>query len=223
VHTKEHIITLFARHANDQIAIGQKADMKNRFEFFGIKAPERRAIQRPLLLKNNLPVKGEAFYLIRELWEEPQRELHYLAMELLVKYQKQFDKRDIQILEYLITHKSWWDTVDFLAANPVGFYMKKFPAERDRLIEKWLNSGNLWLQRTRLLYQLKYKSELDVEKLDEIVNRLKGTKEFFINKAIGWILREYSKTDPEWVIDYVKKIPLHPLTRREALKVINRR
>jgi len=222
MYSKEEIITLFARYANEHIALGQKAYMKDRFEFFGIKAPERRSIQRPLLQKDNLPERREAYILIRQLWGEPHRELHYFAMELLAKYQKQFEKDDIQLLEYLITQKSWWDTVDFLAANLVGIYIKNFPEERDELIGDWLNSGNLWLQRTCLLYQLKYKADLDTQKLVELIERLEGSSEFFINKAIGWILREYSKTNPVWVIDFVDKTPLHSLSKREALKVVNR-
>lgn len=220
---KDHLIAEFTLHANDQIAAGQKAYMKDKFEFFGIKSPERRIIQRPFLVKEYLPCKEESFELIRELWEEPQRELQHFAMELLFKYLKQVEVDDIWFVEYLITHKSWWDTVDFLATKSVGFYMKKFPEEQNGIIEKWLTSDNIWLQRTCLLYQLKYKDKLDTERLDQIIVRLNGTKEFFINKAIGWVLREYSKTNPEWVISYVDRTPLHSLSKREALKVINRK
>lgn len=218
----QSLISAFKSAGDDEIAVGQAAYMKHKFEFFGIKSPVRREIQKPFLQKSNLPEKQEAFKIIKQLWNEPQRELHYFAMELLYKYHKQFEKEDIQLLEYLITHHSWWDTVDFLAAKPVGAYMKKFPEERDKLIEKWLSSGNMWLQRTCLLFQLKYKDEMDIKKLMEIIERLNGSKEFFINKAIGWILREYSKTNPQWVIDYVKKTSLHSLSEREALKVIER-
>ena len=74
-----------------------------------------------------------------------------------------------------------------------------------------------------ILFQLKYKDELDTRKLEEIIHRLHGTKEFFINKAIGWILREYSKTNPGWVVGYVNNNPLHSLSKRESLKVVNRK
>lgn len=223
MYSKEDILALFARHANTRIAIGQKAYMKNKFEFFGIKTPERRELQRPILQKTVLPDKKVAFELIRQLWDEPQRELQYLSMELLYKYRDQFKKSDIDLVEYLLTRKSWWDTVDFLAANIVGSYLRKFPEDRDDLVNKWLHSENIWLQRTCILYQLKYKEELDTRKLEEIIHRLHGTKEFFINKAIGWILREYSKTNPGWVVGYVNNNPLHSLSKREALKVVNRK
>jgi 3-methyladenine DNA glycosylase AlkD len=86
-----------------------------------------------------------------------------------------------------------------------------------------MNSGNMWLQRTALLFQLKYKKATDVNLLSDYILRLQGSKEFFINKAIGWILREYSKTDPDWVIQFVQNNNLANLSRREALKWIDRK
>ncbi len=217
---KSHLIAEFTRVANSEIAEGQKAYMKHKFEFFGIQAPKRREIQRPFLRKEYLPDKADALLLIRQLWNEPQRELQYFGMDMIFKYQRELEKEDIEFLEFLITHKSWWDTVDFLAAHPVGAYLKKFPEARGYLVDSWLDSGNMWLQRTCLIYQLKYKEELDTVELESTIERLNGGKEFFINKAIGWILREYSKTDPEWVISYVNRVELHPMSRREAMKRI---
>lgn len=218
----EDVIATFSRRANSQIAEGQKAYMMHQFEFFGIKSPERKDLQRPFLLQKNLPPKKEAFHMVTQLWKEPQRELQYCAMELLYKYHRHFEKGDIVLMEYLITHKSWWDTVDYIASNAVGSYLLVFMEERDSVVERWLDSNSIWLQRACLLFQLKYKQKLDTQKLEEIIYRLQGSKEFFINKAIGWILREYSKTNPQWVIRFVDKTPLAPLSHREALKVINR-
>ena len=214
------IQSIFEDHANPSIAAGQKAYMKNRFEFYGIQSAKRRDLQRPFLRKENLPEKWEAFQLIREMWAAPQRELQYFGMDVIAKYHHQWDQEDISFLEYLITHKSWWDTVDFLAANSVGTYLTKYPEARGYLIESWLDSGNIWLQRTCLIYQLKYKEKLDTEELESTIQRMNGSKEFFINKAIGWILREYSKTDPEWIVDFVDRVQLHPLSKREAMKWI---
>lgn len=214
------IISVFDDHANPSIAAGQKAYMKNKFEFYGIQSVKRRDLQRPFLRKENLPEKWAAFQLIREMWAAPQRELQYFGMDLIAKYHHQWDQEDIGFLEYLITHKSWWDTVDFLAANSVGTYLQKYPKARGYQIASWLESGNMWLQRTCLLYQLKYKEKLDTEELESTIQRLNGRKEFFINKAIGWILREYSKTDPEWVVDFVDRAQLHSLSKREAMKWI---
>jgi len=198
------LIAAFEVRANPVIAAGQKAYMKDRSEFFGVKSPERREVQRPFFTKENRPLKNEVEGVVRELWLQPQREMQYVAQELLAKYVKQLEERDIDLLEFMITHKSWWDTVDFIAANLVGPLFKTNHDLRNEYIDKWLDSENIWLQRTCILFQLKYKEDLNTELLSAIIQYIPPTKEFFINKAIGWILREYAKTDREWVINFVK-------------------
>lgn len=220
MHDVNQIQILFARHANPEIAAGQKAYMKHRFDFFGIQSVKRRELQKSFFEKSGLPEKWEAFELIRELWEWPQREMQYFGLDMITRYHKQLEKDDMGFLEYLLTHKSWWDTVDLLATHSIGAYFQKFPEDKKDLLEGWLDSGNIWLQRSCLLYQLKYKEELNTGELEKTIGRLKGSKAFFINKAIGWILREHSKTDPNWVRAYVERVELHPLSRREALKRI---
>jgi len=120
----------------------------------------------------------------------------------------------------MITHKSWWDTVDLIATKLVGEYFRIFPDQRGRYVEKWIASNNIWLQRTSIIFQLNYKEELDKEFLAYVINSLTGSKEFFINKAIGWILRQYGRTNPGWVIDFANKTRLNSLSRREALRNI---
>ncbi len=189
----------FSKKANATVAAGQKAYMRNQFEFYGLKTELRRAIQKPFLVKEFLPSKKEMHVIVKTLWKKPQREFQLFAQELVSKYVKQFDKNDIALLEFMITHKSWWDTVDFIAVNVVGKYLKMFPEEIKRCVKHWLASNNIWLQRTALLFQLKYKTEMNTALLSANINALLGSKEFFINKAIGWVLREYSKTNPAWV------------------------
>ncbi|MCF6183006.1 MAG: DNA alkylation repair protein [Bacteroidales bacterium] len=210
----------FERNSNPKIAAGQKAYMKNRFEFFGIKTPLRREISKPFLQKEFLPDKKYLKKTIKTLWEKPQREFQYFAQELAFKYKKQFEKKDIALFEYMILNKSWWDTVDFIAAKITGEYFKLFPSEIKNVTENWLASGNIWLQRSCLLFQLKYKENTDTELLSHIINKLTGSEEFFINKAIGWILREYGKINPDWVIDFTKKTQLSALSKKEALRII---
>lgn len=214
------LIKEFESQSNSERASGQKAYMKNQFEFLGIKAPDRQHIQKPFLIKAYLPPKTELFPLIRQLWDQPFREYQYFGQELMQKYAKSFEKKDIDLLEFMITHKSWWDTVDFIAAKLVGAYLKIYPEERKPLVEQWLASKNVWLQRTALLFQLKYKKDTDTELLSQTINSLIGSKEFFINKAIGWVLREYGKTNPEWVVEFADRTKLDNLSRREALRRI---
>lgn len=212
----------FQRNGNPSIAIEQKAYMRDQFEFFGIKAPVRRQIQKPFLVKQYLPPKEELNELVKSLWEKPEREFHLFAQELAFKYIKQFDKKDVELLEHIVTHKSWWDTVDYIAVHLLGNYLKKFPEEQKSCVDRWLDSGNIWLQRCALLFQLKYKDQLNTELLSYTINSLLNSKEFFTNKAIGWVLREYSRTNAIWVEDFVAKTELHSLSKREALRVIRK-
>jgi len=210
----------FKKQTDSKIAAEQKAYLRDQFEFYGIKTPKRREIQKPFLIKQFLPSKKNAFKITELLWHKPQRDYHYFAQELLFKYHQHFEKKDITIFEFMAVHNSWWDTVDFIATKLMGTYFKKFPENRKIYVEKWLKSNNIWLQRSALLFQLKYKERLDTQVLAAAINSLIGSKEFFINKAIGWVLREYSRTNPQWVLDFVYNTNLHSLSRREALRLL---
>lgn len=211
---------VFNENRNVDIAAGQKAYMKNRSEFFGIKSPERRELQKPFLAKNSLPLKKDLEQLVKSLWDKPQREFQYFAMELLFKYKKQFEEKDIELFEFMVVNKSWWDSIDFISPSLMGEYFKMYPGNRNEYVEKWLASGNIWLQRSAVLFQLKYKDGLDNELLTMIIEKLQGSREFFINKAIGWILREYGKVNSHWVVEFCDKTELAPLSRKEALRII---
>ncbi len=212
--------TEFERNANAEVALGQKAYMKNHFEFYGIKSPIRREVQKPFLKTDYLPPKADLENIVKALWNKPQREFQYFSQELTFKYVKQIGEGDIDLFEFMVLHKSWWDTVDYISPKLIGEYFKCYPAQRDKFIEKWIASGNLWLQRSAILFQLNYKEELDTEFLTYVINSLLGSKEFFINKAIGWILRQYGKVNPDWVIDFANKTQLAKLSEKEALRLI---
>lgn len=210
----------FLSNGNPKIASEQKAYMREQFEYFGIKTPVRRQIQKPFLIKEYLPPKEQLQDIVKTLWGKSEREFHLFGQELVFKYIKKFQKDDMPILEFMVTHKSWWDTVDYIAVHLMGTFFKIYPEERKKYVDKWLKSGNIWLQRCALLFQLKYKTDLDTGLLVHAITNLLGSKEFFINKAIGWVLREYSRTNPEWVEDFVYQTELHSLSRKEALRII---
>lgn len=212
----------FIKNANKEVARGQKPYMKNHFDFFGIKTPIRREIQKPFLNKEYLPSKSDSEEIIRILWGRDEREYQYFSLELAYKYKKLFEKKDIEFFEFMAINKSWWDTIDFISPRLMGDYFKVYPAQRDGSVKKWIGSGNMWLQRSSILFQLNYKENLDTDFLAYVINSLLGSKEFFINKAIGWILRQYSRTNPQWVIDFTNKTPLAGLSNREALRLINK-
>jgi 3-methyladenine DNA glycosylase AlkD len=212
----------FRLNANPTIALNQKAYMKDNFEYLGLKSPIRNEIQKPFIVTKYLPQKKYLHTIIKSLWAKPEREFQYFAQELTLKYQKQFKEKDIELFEFMLTHKSWWDSVDFIAANLLGAYFKKFPTLKEPYVKKWLNSGNIWLQRSAVIFQLKYKNEVDTEVLSIAIHSLLGSKEFFINKAIGWSLRQYGKFNPDWVIDFTNNTELTNLSRKEALRLIRK-
>ena len=209
----------YSRQRNSEIAAGQQAYLKNKFAFFGIKTEPRRAISAVFLEKTMLPPYSQMRHVVKHFWNRPEREFHHFAQELMYAYRNQFQESDLELIEYLITHQSWWDTVDFVAPKLVGPYFLKYPHQRDPTIKNWLSSNHIWLQRSAVLFQLKYKKDFDATFLTYVIQALTGSKEFFINKAIGWALREYGKQNPAWVLEFVSKNPnLSSLSRKEALR-----
>ena len=210
----------FEKHKNAKIALEQKAYMRHQFQFYGLKATVRREIQKPFFIKEYLPQKSEIEHIIKTLWEKPEREYQLFAQELAFKYVKQLELKDINLFEFMVSNKSWWDTVDFIANKLMGEYFKTFPNQKEKYVTKWLKSDNMWLQRSALLFQLKYKNKIDTVLLSSTINSLLNSKEFFINKAIGWVLREYSRTNPNWVIEFVNNTELSTLSKKEALRLV---
>jgi len=198
----------------------QSKYMKNKFPFIGIKAPARTE-----LLKAHFATYGKPKYdtlndYVRFLYELPEREFQYIALTFCDKLSKNLQKSDIELIEYLILTKSWWDTVDTVVRiNKV--YFTKFPEQIKPVTERWINSDNIWLKRSALIFQLNFKDKTDVELLFDYIERVKFEKEFFIQKAIGWALRQHSKTNPQVIEKFVHTANLSPLARREALKLLD--
>lgn len=216
----KEVIKDFQAISDASIAKGQAAYMRNQFTFFGVKTPNRQIIQKKFFDKSLLPQKKEAFQIIEILWGKKERELHYFAQELMFKYRKSMQQQDILFFEWMAKHNAWWDTIDFIAPKLMGEYFKQFPEERLKWINKWVASDNFWLQRCAILFQLKHKQETDLDLLADIIQKLSNSEEFFIRKAIGWVLREYAKTDPFWVRAFVENHELSNLSRREAMKYL---
>ena len=212
------LVSLFNENTNPVNAEPMAKYMKNLFPYLGIKTPKRKELLRSHIIENGLPETSELKQITLDLWELPEREYQYAAISLLRKFTKKWDEDFIDLFEQLIITKSWWDSVDGLASWMVGIHFIRFPHLRERYINRWMKSGNMWLQRTCLLFQLSYKDKTDEMLMEKLIMQLIGSKEFFINKAIGWILREYSKTDAEAVINFVENNELSNLSKREAYK-----
>ena len=195
------------------------AYMKDQFPFFGIQATERRKISGPLFTSWQVMKKPVDWAFVHELWLMPEREYQYVAMDLLKRVEKKLGRGDAEELKTLIETKSWWDTVDGLASGPVGRLVKT-DRETVKEMDAWVTDANLWVRRTAILHQLSYKDATDEARLFAYCRRHAEDPAFFIAKAIGWALREYAKTNPEAVRDFVNATPLRPLSRREALKHI---
>jgi len=198
--------------------------MRNKFEFYGIKALQRRKIFRKVNKELGIIEKRELINFIKKVWNYPQREMQYAGIDMALEFKNDIQKADIKIFEYMIVNKSWWDTVDTVSQKLVGNYLKKFNIYKSDMVRAWLNSDNIWLWRNALLFQLKYKKDLDVDLLINVLHELMDVDEFFIQKAIGWILREYSKTDAEFVKKFIKenKNSLSSLAFREGYKWIKK-
>lgn len=215
----DELIRILYANRDPQQAEGMAAYMKNQFSFLGIPKPIRSKLQKDFIkqAKKQGQIEWQDVY---ALWDLPEREFQYVALDYLVSLKDSLQPADIFHLQTLIIMKSWWDTVDKLAAISVGSLCLKHPELVKKCVLAWANSDNIWLARTAILFQLKYKSRTDTSTLASIIEKNSGSKEFFINKAIGWALREYSKTDKEWVRKCVDTHTLAPLSVREASKYL---
>ena len=199
-------------------AVAMKAYMKNKFEFLGVKTPVRRKLAKAFFKQQTDSVIDWVF--INESWDNPYRELQYAALDYLEIRKKLLTPSDLPGLKKLAQTKSWWDTIDFLD-RLVGSIIARFP-ETKEIILSWSCDKDFWLRRLAIDHQLLRKEETDTELLEKIlVNNLSQT-EFFINKAIGWALRDYSKTNPNWVRDFIERhqAEMAALSIREGSKYL---
>ena len=200
-------------------AIPMKAYMKNKFVFFGIKSDLRKSILREIINSNKVELKNDISEITQTLYNKPEREFHYCAMDVYSRFKKRnYNKTDIGLIEFLITKNSHWDTVDFIAKHILGQFLLEIPEMRDETIRSFSNSDKMWLNRSAILFQLGYREQTDFHLLSQLCIKHKSSNQFFIKKAIGWALREYAKYNSKPVLDFVKRTDLKPLSEREALK-----
>ena len=208
----------FQAHANKEKAAAMEAYMKHLFPFLGLQKPEREQIYKAWMQQHAEALASWNSELLGLLWEQPEREFQYVAMALMNKWKQHLQKNQAAEIEYYLTHASWWDTVDFLASNIAGKYFALYPGMRESLIPRWNQSGNLWLNRTAILFQLQYGKATDLSWLEAGIEQHKHSKEFFHRKAIGWALRTAYRHFPDYVLQKAEDPELSNLSRREALK-----
>ena len=204
--------------ANPEDAIHMKAYMKDQFEFLGVKTPVRRKLSKVFFKKNSSLAIDWKF--IHQAWDNPYREMQYVVLDYLQLKQKALTPSDLPKIKKLAQTKPWWDTIDFLCRS-VGYISLHYP-EPKKIVLDWSRDKDFWLRRIAIEHQLLQKEETDVQLLEQIlINNLNQT-EFFINKAIGWALRDYSKTNPDWVLEFIEKYKdkLSKLSIKEGSKYL---
>jgi 3-methyladenine DNA glycosylase AlkD len=215
------VVASFKQHAQKTSKAWSEKYLLHQFTFFGVKAPVWRSILKKHF-KNSLPPFDEAEEIIHQCFSYPMREMQYTGIELLAQYKKEWKKNSIDLIEHTLITKSWWDSVDHSTSILCAPYFRQYPDQIRRVTSKWNLSNNYWLQRCSILFQLKYKSETDTELLFSYILNLKNSKEFFVQKAIGWALREYSKTNPSQVKHFLSTTQLPTLCKREAMRYIQK-
>lgn len=203
-------------------AVSMSKYMRDQFSFYGVAAPIRKKMVAEHVAEFGYPNYDLWLEMAKYAWKEP-REVQYACIDIWIKRKKYIPIESTHFFEWIITHDAWWDTVDLIASSLVGQWALSFPEKKTYIQDKWLTNTHLWLQRTAIIYQLKYKHKTDVDHLKKAITQHANHPDFFIRKAIGWALREYSKTDEKWVRGILDEYTFSNLSVREALKWLNNR
>jgi 3-methyladenine DNA glycosylase AlkD len=195
------------------------AYMKDRFVFLGVASPERKRASKSFVAAGRAASAAQLLDAADACWAQPEREFQYTAVELLRRWVTTLDAGSVCRIERLIREKSWWDTVDAIAAHVIGPLVAKYPALTVTM-DAWVDDPDIWIARTAVLHQLTYGADTDLDRLFDFVDRRCSDTEFFMRKACGWALRNAARQHPEAVRAYVleRGDRLSGLTRREALE-----
>ncbi|WP_374349680.1 DNA alkylation repair protein [Chitinimonas sp.] len=198
-------------------APAMRAYMREQFDFLGVPTPARRRAAKAFIHAGRDMDSAQLLALAEQLWQQPEREFQYVAIDLLDRHIARLTPDSLPALEALVQSKPWWDSVDGLASWVIGGLVGRHRALQARM-DQLSRHPDIWLRRVAILHQLGYKTSTDHARLFDYCAANAGDAEFFIRKAIGWALREYAYTAPDAVRDFVNATPLAPLSRREALK-----
>ncbi len=197
--------------------------MRDQFAFFGIGSPDRRRAVSDVTTAARRSDASSLLAFADLCWAAPERELQYVGADALRAGRATFTPDHLDRLASLITTKSWWDTVDVVAPYQVGSVVQRHP-DAAQVMDEWIASDNIWIARSALLHQLHYKERTDADRLFDYSLQRAADTEFFIRKAIGWALRQYSKVAPDAVAAFVDEheAEFSGLTVREARKHLAR-
>jgi 3-methyladenine DNA glycosylase AlkD len=202
-----------------------QAYMKSTMPFYGVPSPARRAVSKGIRGRHPFDDRTQWEQAIRRLWDEAEhREERYVAIDLTDRQPAWQDAETLQLYQHLIVTGAWWDYVDEVAIRRVGPILRADPDAVKPVLQAWAVGDDLWLRRTAIISQIGSKASTDLGLLTAVVDaNVDGspvTQNFFVRKGIGWALREYAKTDPEWVRAFVRarRDRLSGLSIREATK-----
>ncbi|BFO19626.1 DNA alkylation repair protein [Streptomyces sp. KM77-8] len=217
----ERLTARYGPAGDPERAVAQRAYMKDVAPFLGMTTPARRALSRAVLAGLPRPGEADCAAVALRCWALPEREYQYFAVDYLRRHVRHCSSGFLPVARHLVTTVPWWDTVDLLAAHVVGALVtadRSLAADMD----EWIGDDDMWLVRTALLHQLRYREHTDAARLFDHCLRRSGHPDFFIRKAIGWCLREYAKTDPDAVRAFLAQEQgrFAPLSVREALRNI---
>lgn len=210
---------LFEQNRDEENAIKMSKYMRDMFKFYGLSTPIRKSFYRDLL-KEEKERKIIDWDFLDKCYEDKYREFQYLVIDYLVTMQNYLTYDDVPKIYKYIKSKQWWDTIDGLD-RIVGNIAFKDNRINDLMLE-WSENEDFWVRRIAIDHQLCRKEKTNTELLEQIIVNNLNSEEFFINKAIGWSLRDYSKTNPKWVRNFVNKYKdkMNKLSIKEASKYI---
>lgn len=208
--------------ANPANAIPMQKYMKSAMPYRGVKSPEFKPIMRNALKTHPIKDFAEWVKAIQQLWNAKFREERYAAIYILMHYNKFWTMEAVPLVKYLIQSGAWWDLVDGLATHVVGGILRKEPLTMRKVLDDWINDEDVWLRRTAILAQEKFGIETDEEMLFRYCEICLHENIFWIQKAIGWVLRSYSKHNAPSVRRFYDKhhAKLSTVSKREILKYI---
>ena len=218
-----YLINAFEELADSEKSAQFQRYLKTQQPMFGVNAgPRIEELERALKLH---PVNDIEDYcdFVALLWRQPHRELQYCAIDTALKYKKFHTMEAWPLFEQLALSAKWWDLTDGIAVNLVGSLLLK-NRSLQTILDTWMYDQDLWIRRTSLLAHLKHKKQTDTSNLERTILTLTVDKQFFLQKAIGWSLREYSKTNPSWVLTFLDEHSdkLSNLALREGTKFLNK-
>ncbi|MGI6573568.1 MAG: DNA alkylation repair protein [Fermentimonas sp.] len=215
----EQLRDTFEEQSNRENAVMMSSYLRDKFTFYGIKTIPRRAIYKALLKEAKKNERVD-WALLTRCWQDEHREFHYFVVDYLITMKKFLTYDDIEEIWRFIESKQWWDTIDMLS-TVVGHIVTNDDRGAELML-KWSVNDDFWVCRIAIIHQLHRKQKTNVELLEQVVVNNLGSSEFFINKAIGWILRDYSKTNPDWVNSFLDRYKgkLSSLSIREAKKYL---